>query len=144
MKRLLIRLVLVFAVAGCTTTTPDEAPATTSEQAPASTPEAMGPGDYAFVTQSGAEGVISVPSTDGARSIAVTVDNTTGTDPVSLTGVTLKGANGQEFLYTSSSSDVPPLSEENLVFTGEEIPPNFNAVAVHEFEGSSVNAVPVE
>ena len=144
MKRLLIPLVLVFAVAGCTTTTPDESPTTTSEQPPAPAPAAMGPGDYAFVTQSGAEGVVSIPSTDGATSIAVSVDNTTGSDPVSLTGVTIQGTDGQEILYTNPGGDVPPLSEENLVFTGEEIPSSFSGVSVHEFEGSTVNATPLE
>ncbi len=144
MKRLLIPLFLVFAVAGCTTTTPDRAPATTSEQAPAPNPEAMGPGNYAFVTSSGAEGVVSIPSTDGATSIAVSVDNTAGSDPVSLTGVTIQGTDGREILYTNPRGDVPPLSEENMVFTGEEIPSSFNGVSVHEFEGTSVSATPVE
>lgn len=116
----------------------------TSEQASAPNPEAMGPGDYAFVTQSGAEGVVSIPSTGGATSIAVSVDNTAGTDPVSLTGVTIQGTDGQEILYTNPGGDVPPLSEENLVFTGEEIPSSFSGVSVHEFEGSTVNATPVE
>lgn len=55
---------------------------------PGPSPDGIGPADYACVTQSVAQGVVSIPSTAGTRSIAVSVDNTTGTDPVSLIGVT--------------------------------------------------------
>ena len=145
MKRLLIPLVLVFAATGCTTSTPDEAATTTSDQALAPTPDALVPGDYKFVTQSGAEGVVSIPALDGAQSVAVSVDNATGTDFVSLTGVTIHRTDGQEILFTNpTGEDVPPLSDENLVFTGEEIPPTFYGVSVHELEGTSVSATPVE
>lgn len=144
MKRHLIPLVLLFAATGCTDT-PDQASAPTSDQAPVSTGEAMGPGNYAFVTRSGAEGVVSIPSTDGVTSIAVSVDNSFGTDPVSLISVTIQGTDGQEFIFSNpTGEDVPPLSDENLVFTGEEIPSSFNGVSVQEFEGTSVNAIPVE
>lgn len=103
------------------------------------------PGDFVFVTESGAEGVVSIPSLDGAQSVAVSVDNRGSTDPVSLTSVTIHGTDGQEIIFTNSTGeDVPPQSDENLVFTGEEVPSTFYGVSVHELEGTSVRASPVE
>ncbi len=144
MKRLLISLVLAFAATGCTAAAPDEAAPSTSEQAPAPTPDALAPGNYAFVTRSGAEGVVSIPSLEGARSVAVSVDNRGGTDPVSLTGVTIHGADGDVLFTNPSGKAVPPRADENIVFTGEEIPSTFYGVSIVELEGTSVRATPVE
>lgn len=88
---------------------------------------------------------MKIPNTAGGTTVTVSVDNSRGSVPATITGVTLFGTAGKEILFTNPSDPtVAPAGRGEFVFTGEEVPSGFYGVSVYQPKGVSLDATPVK